>query len=337
RTPLAPPCGRGRGGRERRPRRARRQARAPLQPGDEARRLPRPRGGPLQRRGDPARAHALAAGQPPVGRVRPGGHVPHELHGHAGAGVGPGPHVRGLAGARGPPGHPHRRSRPGVARVPPGPRHPLRRGSSGRHAGVLRHRGQPHRVAALLERVACSRPGPRVIASLVSGPKNATSAKSAKVAKFSFVASFALVALVAFFGPLTRGKNQTPRARHRPKAPPVRTPGEEAMASRRRTRSAVSGCVRKRDAKPPTRKGFTTKRCEAAGLLTPSGTCCAAASIFCRARARGRGSPTRRAPEASAWNSRLRLMASWMSMAATGARIATTSAPRRLPRRPPPP
>ena len=79
-------------------------------------------------------------------------------------------------------------------------------------------------------------------------------------------------------------------------------------------------------------KGATMNRCAVAGLAS-IGICWDALPSFSSACASPNGEPTSSAPLASAWNSREREIASWIRVAAMGARIAVASRPKT----PPPP
>jgi long-chain acyl-CoA synthetase len=124
-----------------------------------------------------------------------------------------------------------------------------------------------------------------------------------------------------------------------PSSPCYRTP--VASASSAATRSVVGGCVLNSFATPPPENasGLTCASGAIAGL-TAMGMRCAPDSSVRSARASPSGRPVISAPTRSALNSRCRLMANWMSIAAIGATIAIASAPTGLPsssspRRPP--
>src|SRR5262249_31108371 len=109
---------------------------------------------------------------------------------------------------------------------------------------------------------------------------------------------------------------------------------QSLIALRRAMRSSMGGCVENSVARPPDVSGLTMKRCAVAGVAS-SCFCRVAISSFASACSSPEAWPHRCAPEASAWYSREREMAIWMSMAAKGARMAMRSAPMALP--PPPP
>ena len=84
---------------------------------------------------------------------------------------------------------------------------------------------------------------------------------------------------------------------------------------------------------PCARNGFAIMRC-AVLVSWPSagnGSAWVPMSILRRALASASGSWVSAAPDASAWYSRLRLIASWISVAAIGPRISRSSAPRKPP------
>ena len=97
-------------------------------------------------------------------------------------------------------------------------------------------------------------------------------------------------------------------------------------------RSAIGGWVENILESPwPGRNGFAIIMWLAVSRRGSggSGSCLVPASSLRRALARASGSPVSWAPEASASYSRERLMASWMTEAASGPRIMISSMPRR--------
>ena len=100
------------------------------------------------------------------------------------------------------------------------------------------------------------------------------------------------------------------------------------------TRSAIGGWVEKSLARPVGRNGLAIIRwlCATSRSSGGSGSAWVPACSLRSALASASGSRVSSAPDASAWNSRLRLIASWMIDAAIGPRMTSS----RLPSTPPP-